>query len=89
VGTEATTKQIGTVTDTTDRNADGLHVISDNSSVKPFTVDVKLNGKPLSMELDTDATISLISESTSSNCFQGLRCNSQAQNYIPIWEELS
>ena len=41
----------------------GLYAINDKS-VKPFTVDLKLNGKLLCMELDTGATVSLVSEKT-------------------------
>ena len=48
----------------------GLYVVSDKS-VKPFTVDLKLNGKPLSMELDTGATVSLVSAKTFHQLFPG------------------
>ena len=41
----------------------GLYTI-DGKSVKPFTVHVKLNDKPLCMELDTGATVSFISDKT-------------------------
>ena len=40
-----------------------MYIVNDKS-VKPFTVDLKLNGKLLCMELDTGATISLVSEKT-------------------------
>jgi len=63
-GKEATKKRIGTVTETANSDSEGLYAISDNSSVRPFTVDVKFNGKPLSMELNTGATVSLISWNT-------------------------
>jgi len=70
-GKETIKKQIGTFTDTTDSNSDGLYAIRDNSSVKPFTVDVKLNRKPLSMELDTGATVSLVSQTFLKQLFLG------------------
>ena len=67
---EATKKRIGTVTDATTSSSDA---INDKSSVKPFTVDVKLNGKPFSMELHTGATVSLISENTFKQLFPGTK----------------
>ena len=70
-GKEATKKRIGTVTETSTSDSEGLYTISDKSLVKPFTVDVKLNGKPLSMELDTGATVSLISQNTFKRLFPG------------------
>jgi len=63
-GKDATKKRIGTVRETSTSDSEGLYTISDKSLIKPFTVDVKLNGKPLSMELDTGATVSLISQNT-------------------------
>ncbi len=36
-----------------------------------IVVDLKLDGKPLVMELDTGATVSLVSEQTSSSLFPG------------------
>ena len=48
----------------------GLYVVSDKS-VKPFTVDLKLDGKPLSMELDTGATVSLVSAKSFHQLFPG------------------
>ena len=38
-----------------------MYAVNDKS-VKPFTVDLKLNGKLLCMELDTGATVSLVFE---------------------------
>ena len=38
-------------------------------SVKPYTVEVQLDGKSLSMELDTGACISLVSQTTFSRLF--------------------
>ena len=40
-----------------------------DKTVKPFTVDVLLNGKPFSMELDTGATVSIISNATFQQVF--------------------
>ena len=45
-----------------------LYVVGDKT-VKPFTVDVLLNGKPFSMELDTGATVSIISNATFQQVF--------------------
>ena len=50
-------------TDAQEPGSMGLYTI-DGKSVKPFTVQVKLNDKPLCMELDTGATVSLISDTT-------------------------
>ena len=50
----------------------GLYAISDKS-VKPITVDLKLNGKPLSMELDTGATVSLVAAKTFHRLFPGIK----------------
>ena len=83
-GKEATKKRIGTVTNATTSSSDGLYAINDKSSVKPFTVDVKLNGKPFSMELDTGATVSLISENTFKQLFPGTKLqpsNTQLHSY--------
>jgi len=38
-----------------------LYAVGDKT-VKPFTADFMLNGKPFSMELDTGATVSIISK---------------------------
>ena len=51
------------VKDTQELESLGLYAINDKS-VKPFTVDLKLNGKLLCMKLDTGATVSLVSEKT-------------------------
>ena len=48
----------------------GLYAISEKS-VKPFIVDLKLDGKPFSMELDTGATVSLVSAKTFHQLFPG------------------
>ncbi len=37
---------------------------------KPLTVEVKLDGKPLKMELDTGASVSLLSEVTYKSLFK-------------------
>ena len=49
-----------------------LYAITDRS-VKPFKVDLKLNGKPISMELDTGASMSLISAKTFYQLFPGAK----------------
>ena len=51
------------VKDTQELESLGLYAVNDKS-VKSFTVDLKLNGKLLCMELDTGATVSLVSEKT-------------------------
>ena len=38
------------------------HVAMNTVGTKPFTVEVMLNGKSLSMEVDTGATVSIISD---------------------------
>jgi len=54
---------------------------------KPFAVDVMLNGKPLTMELDTGATVSIISNET---CWQLLPnvnlqpCNVKLHSYSGV-----
>ena len=49
----------------------GLYTIN-GKSVQPFVVDLKLNGKPLHMEVDTGATVSSISEKTFYQLFPGV-----------------
>ncbi len=48
-------------------------------------MDLKLDGKPLVMELDTGATVSLVSEQTCSSLFPGYSLkpsNSQLKTYL-------
>ena len=52
-----------TVTNKQESESLGLYAVN-NKSVKPFTVDLKLNGKPLCIELDTGGTVSLVSDKT-------------------------
>lgn len=49
--------QVRTVTNKQEIVSLGLYAV--DKSVKPFTVDLKLNGKPLCIKLDTGATVSL------------------------------
>ena len=73
---------VRTVTDKSETSL-SLYNISDKS-VKPFTVKVKLNDKPLSMELDTGATVSLISSKTFQQLFPGVTVKptaTQLQSY--------
>ena len=41
-----------------------LYCLSDAGRSKPINVEVVVDGKPLTMELDTGAAVSLVSEST-------------------------
>ena len=61
---------VRTVTDKSETSL-SLDNISDKS-IKPFTVKVKLNDKPLSMELDTNVTVYLISSKTFQQLFPGV-----------------
>ena len=55
------TKLVTTETDS--HSAELLFTISDHSSIPPYQVELKINNKPLAMEIDTGSGISLISES--------------------------
>ena len=69
----STGKPVRTVHETEEAHKSaGLYAISDKS-VKPFIVDLKLNGKSLHMELDTGATVSLISAKTFHQLFPGTK----------------
>ena len=43
--------------------AASLYTISEHTSCSPYQVQLKLNSKPIVMEIDTGASVSLISES--------------------------
>ena len=70
-----TGKPVRTIRETEEHKSAGLYAVSDKS-VKPFTVDLKLNGNPLCMELDTGATVSLISAKTFHQLFPGTKLQS-------------
>ena len=55
------TKLVTTESDS--HSAESLFTISDHSSSPPYQVELKINNKPLAMEIDTGSGISLISES--------------------------
>jgi len=75
-----TGKPVRTVHETEEAHKSaGLYAISDKS-VKPFIVDLKLNGKSLCMKLDTGATVSLISAKTFHQLFP-CRNKVTAHNY--------
>ena len=55
----------------TDSDSDSLPVllVGDRRSTHPITVQVSINGKSLTMEVDTGAAVSIISEKTSKGLF--------------------
>ena len=50
--------------DSTDTEEYPLHQLTENSNSKPIELEVEVQGKTISMELDTGAAVSLISEKT-------------------------
>ena len=44
---------------------------------QPLEVDLMLDGKPLCMEVDTGAAVSLVSEKTTGVCFHNVACSPQ------------
>ena len=62
------------VLDTSASSGDEYHLhLMDECSSHPITVDVFVNRRPLSMEVDTGAAVSIISENTRQTLFAGLK----------------
>ena len=57
-----------------------LHQLTENSNSKPIELDVEVQGKTISMEMDTGAAVSLISEETYQKFFSDV----SLQKDIPV-----
>ena len=69
IRSELTSSSLVATTDQAETDEYSLYHTQGHGTIPPILVDLRLNGKDISMELDTGATLSLVSEKTYHSLF--------------------